>query len=245
MLKIKTLIVDDEPHAIEIIERYIKLIPEIELVGKCNNAIQAFQQLQRHGVNLLFLDVKMPGLLGTDLIRSLKDPPSVIFTTAYTEYALEGYDLNVVDYLLKPIPLERFLRAVDKVFAFYKMNAPLAKSDPGMATKETFLYFRMDRKMVKVNAGDIFWIESQKDYIRVVLKDREIISKQKISTVNELLPDNKFVRIHRSYIVSIDKIDSYLHDTVEIMGCELPVGRHFKEEFNRKMNPDNLDMNDL
>jgi len=245
MLKIKTLIVDDEPHAIEIIERYIGLIPEIELVGKCNNAIQAFQELQRQEVNLVFLDIKMPGLLGTDLIRSMKDLPRVIFTTAYSEYALEGYDLDVVDYLLKPIPLDRFLRAMDKVFTYYKMNASLTKPDQGIAAKETFLYFRMERKMVKVNAGDIFWIESQKDYIKVRLKDREIISKQKISTVNELLPEDKFVRIHRSFIVSVDKIDSYLHDTVEILGRELPVGRHFKEEFNRKMNPGNLDMNDL
>lgn len=239
MLKIKTLIVDDEPHAVEIIERYIGLIPEIELVGKCNNAIQAFQQMQREEINLLFLDIKMPGLLGTDLIRSMKEPPRVIFTTAYSEYALEGYDLNVIDYLLKPIPLDRFLRAVDKVFAHYKMNTSLVKPDQRGAAKETFLYFRMERKMVKVNASDIFWIESQKDYIKVMLKDREIISKQKISTVNELLPDDKFVRIHRSFIVAIDKIDGYLHDTVEILGRELPVGRHFKEEFSRKMNSGN------
>jgi DNA-binding LytR/AlgR family response regulator len=237
MLKIKTLIVDDEPHAIEIIERYIGLIPEIELVGKCNNAIQAFQELQRQKVDLLFLDVKMPGLLGTDLIRSLQQPPGVIFTTAYAEYALEGYDLNIIDYLLKPVPLERFLKAVDKVFAFYKMNPSTAKPQQVPASKDTFLYFRMDRKMIKVNASDIYWIESQKDYIKVKLKDREITSKQKISTVSELLPDDKFVRIHRSFIVAIDKIESYLHDTVEIMGRELPVGRHFKEEFNLKMNP--------
>ena len=238
MLKIKTLIVDDEPHAIEIIEKYIALIPEIELTGKCSNAIQAFQQLQREEINLLFLDIKMPGLLGTDLIRSLKAPPRVIFTTAYSEYALEGYDLNVIDYLLKPIPLERFLKAIDKVFAYYKMNPSFIKPDAAIATKESYLYFRMERKMVKVNAADIFWIESQKDYIKVVLKDREILSKQKISTVNELLPEDKFVRIHRSFIVAVDKIDGYLHDTVEILGQELPVGRNYKEAFSRKMNSD-------
>lgn len=243
MLKIKTLIVDDEPHAIEIIEKYIELIPEIELVGKCNNAIQAFQQLQRHEINLLFLDIKMPGLLGTDLIRSLKTPPRVIFTTAYSEYALEGYDLNVIDYLLKPIPLERFLKAIDKVFAYYKMDTSFTKPDQVAAPKETFLYFRMERKMVKVNTNDIYWIESQKDYIKVVLKDREIISKQKISTVNELLPEEKFIRIHRSFIVSIDKIEGYLHDTVEILSRELPVGRHYKDDFNRKMSSGGAHMN--
>ena len=233
------MIVDDEPHAIEVIEKYIELIPEIELAGKCSNAIQAFQQLQREEINLLFLDIKMPGLLGTDLIRSLKEPPRVIFTTAYSEYALEGYDLNVIDYLLKPIPLERFLKAIDKVFTYYKMSSSFTTQELPAAAKETFLYFRMERKMVKVNTSDIYWIESQKDYIKVVLKDREIISKQKISTVCELLPDEKFVRIHRSFIVAIDKIDSYLHDTVEIQGKELPVGRHYKEEFNQKMNSGN------
>lgn len=235
MLKIKTLIVDDEPHAIGIIEQYIALIPEIALVGKCGNAIQGFQQLQRQEVNLLFLDIKMPGLLGTDLIRSLKEPPRVIFTTAYPEYALEGYDLNVVDYLLKPIPLERFLKAIDKVFAYYKMDTPVIKPAAETVARESFLYFRTERKMVKINACDIYWIESQKDYIRVVLKDREIMSKQKISTVYELLPEGKFVRIHRSFIVAIGKIESYLHDTVEVLGQELPLGRHYKEAFNRVM----------
>ncbi len=233
-MRIRTLIVDDEPHAIEIIERYIVHIPEIELMGKCNNAIQAFQQLQRNAVDLLFLDVKMPGLLGTDLIRSLKEPPLVIFTTAYPDYAIEGYDLNVLDYLLKPIPFERFLKAIDKVFAHYKINA-MPVSLPAPTPKEAFLYFRVDRKMVKVNAEDIYWIESQKDYIKVVLKDKEILSKQKISTVEELLPEEKFVRIHRSFIVALNKIESYLVDTVEVLGQELPVGRHYKEEFNRKV----------
>jgi len=235
MLKIKTLIVDDEPHAIGIIEKYIALIPEITLVGICSNAIQAFQQLQREEIDLLFLDIKMPGLLGTDLIRSLKEPPRVIFTTAYSEYALEGYDLNVVDYLLKPIPLERFLKAMDKVFAYYKINPSFTRPDTAVANKETYLYFRMERKMIKVNTDDIYWIESQKDYIKVVLKDREIISKQKISTVHELLPEERFVRIHRSFIVAMDKIDGYLHDTVEILGQELPVGRNYKETFSRRM----------
>lgn len=234
-MKIRTLIVDDEPHAIEIIERYIGHIPEIELVARCGNGIQAFQQLQQHPVDLLFLDVKMPGLLGTDLIRSLKVPPLVIFTTAYPDYAIEGYDLNVLDYLLKPIAFERFLKAIDKVFAYYKINAAERVLLPAPAPKEAFLYFRADRKMVKVNTEDIYWIESQKDYIKVVLKDKEILSKQKISTVEELLPEDKFVRIHRSFIVALNKIESYLVDTVEVLGQELPVGRHYKDEFNKKV----------
>lgn len=234
-MKIRTLIVDDEPHAIGIIERYIAHIPEITLVASCSNAIQAFQYLQQQAIDLIFLDVKMPGLLGTDLIRSLKQPPSVILTTAYTDYAIEGYDLNVMDYLLKPIPFERFLKAIDKVFTHYKIQAPANSEIAVPARKEHFLYFRVDRKMVKVNTEDIYWIESQKDYIKVVLKDREILSKQKISTVEELLPEDKFVRIHRSFIVAIDKIESYLVDTVDVLGQELPIGRHYREEFNKQV----------
>lgn len=234
-MKIRTLIVDDEPHAIGIIERYIAHIPEIVLVASCSNAIQAFQYLQQQPIDLMFLDVKMPGLLGTDLIRSLKQPPRVILTTAYTDYAIEGYDLNVMDYLLKPIPFERFLKAVDKVFSHYKIQAPEKQETAAPAKKESFLYFRVDRKMVKVNTEDIYWIESQKDYIKVVLKDREILSKQKISTVEELLPEDKFVRVHRSFIVAINKIESYLVDTVDVLGQELPIGRHYRDEFNKKV----------
>lgn len=121
-MKIKALIVDDEPHAVEIIQKYIKDFSQVELVAKCNNAVQAFQILQQNKIDLVFLDIKMPGLLGTDLIRSLNNPPKIIFTTAYQDYALEGFDLNAVDYLLKPIPFDRFLKAMDKVFDLYKLQ---------------------------------------------------------------------------------------------------------------------------
>jgi len=236
-MKIKTMIVDDEPHAIEIIEKYIENFSELEIIAKCNNAIQAFQVIQQQKIDLVFLDVKMPGLNGTDFIRSLKNPPKVIFTTAYQDYALDGFDLNAVDYLLKPIAFDRFLKAMDKVFALQKgvpQKISIAEK-PADQKSDIFLYLRIDRKMVKVNVADIYWIESLKDYIKVVLKDKVLISKQKISLLEELLPEDKFVRIHRSFIVALPKIESFHSYSVEVLGKELPIGRNYKAECHKRL----------
>jgi len=236
-MKIKTLIVDDEPHAIEVIEQYVQHFPELEVVATCTNAIQAFQLLQQSKVDLMFLDIKMPGLIGTDLIRSLKHPPKVVFTTAYQEYALEGFELNAVDYLLKPVSFNRFLKAVDKVFELYKINPDktMVAAQPSKASDNVFLYLRVERKMVKINVDDIYWIESLKDYVKVVLKEKVLISKQKISLLKELLPEDNFLQIHRSFIVAIDKIDSYNAYSIELLGKELPIGRNYKAESHKKL----------
>jgi len=236
-MKIKTLIVDDEPHALEIIEKYIANFPELELVAKCNNAVQAFQELQKNAIDLLFLDIKMPGLLGTDLVRTLKNPPRIIFTTAYQDYALEGFDLNAVDYLLKPIPFDRFLKAMDKVFNGYRpehLPAPVPAPAPEVKN-DNYLYLRVERKMVKINVNDIYWVESLKDYIKVALADKTYVSKQKISVLEELLPEDRFVRIHRSFIVSVEKVQSYHSFAIEILGRELPIGRNYKDDFRKRL----------
>jgi len=235
-MKIKTLIVDDEPHAIEVIETYVGNFPELELIATCNSAIEAFQILQKDNIDLLFLDIKMPGLLGTDLIRTLKNPPKVIFTTAYQDYALEGFDLNAVDYLLKPIPFNRFLRAMDKVFGGYKPSQQQIVQVPAEQNRmENFIYLRVDRKTVKINVRDIYWLESLKDYIKVVLADRILVSKQKISVLAELLPEELFLRIHRSFIVAVDKIESYHSYAIDILGKELPIGRNYKDECRKRL----------
>lgn len=229
--------VDDEPHAIEVLDNYLGNFSEIEIVARCRDAIQAFQILQQQKIDLMFLDVKMPGLKGTDLLRSLKNPPKVIFTTAYQEYAVEGFDLNAVDYLLKPIPFERFLQAMDKVFSGFNINdnrpVSIAEKIP-VSNTDIYLYLKVDRKIVKVNVDDIFWIESLRDYIKVVLKEKVLISKQKISLLEELLPEDKFLRVHRSFIVSVPKIESYHAHKVEIAGKELPIGRNFKTDCQRR-----------
>ncbi len=236
-MKIKTIVVDDEPFAIEVIENYLANFPEITLVATCMNAIEAFQMLQKNKVDLLFLDVKMPGLSGTELLRSLKNPPKVIFTTAFQDYAVEGFELNAIDYLMKPIPFDRFLKAMDKVFEQFKLQQSVVQqveAAPLGRSAENYLYLRVDRKMIKVNVNDIYWIESLKDYIKVVLKEKVLISKQKISLLDDLLPEDKFVRIHRSFIVSLDKVESYHSYSVEINGKELPIGRHYKAECQRR-----------
>ncbi|WP_138481178.1 LytR/AlgR family response regulator transcription factor [Dyadobacter bucti] len=235
-MKLRAILVDDEPHAIEVLDNYLGNFSEIEVIARCRNAIQAFQILQQNKIDLMFLDVKMPGLKGTDLLRSLTTPPKVIFTTAYEDYALAGFDLNAVDYLLKPIPFERFLRAMDKVFGSMDVGrrSEIVPEKPYISNQDVFLYLKVDRKMVKVNVKDIFWVESLRDYIKVVLKDKVLISKHKISLLEELLPEDGFVRVHRSFIVSVDKIESYHSHKIEIAGKELPIGRNFRNECQRR-----------
>ncbi|WP_410222329.1 LytR/AlgR family response regulator transcription factor [Pedobacter sp.] len=229
-MKIRTIIVDDEPHAIEVIEKYLENFQEISLVAKCRDGINAFHVLQQHTIDLMFLDVKMPGITGVELLKSLKNPPKVIFTTAYSDYAIEGFELDAVDYLLKPIALNRFLKAMDKVLASMgaRQQIMLAKETAVISDVNKFLFLRVDRKTVKVNVKDIYWIESVKDYVKVILEDKVLLSKQKISVLEDLLPEEQFCRIHKSFIISIDKVDAYYSYAVEIMGKQLPIGRNYK-----------------
>jgi DNA-binding LytR/AlgR family response regulator len=238
-MNIRTLIVDDEPHAIEVIERYAANVPEIDVVATSSNAIKAFQLLQSMQVDLIFLDIKMPGLSGTDLVRSLKTPPMVVFTTAYPEHAMDGFELDVVDYLLKPIPLPRFLRAVDKILVTFKGSRPTLPVEPDAELpREHYLYLRVDRRYVKVNTDKIQWIESVKDYLKVVTANEVFISKQKISLAERLLPSGKFMRIHRSFIVPLDKVDRLHANHVLIDGHQIPIGRNYKESCFQQFLPD-------
>ncbi|MEI9943716.1 MAG: LytTR family DNA-binding domain-containing protein [Chitinophagaceae bacterium] len=226
---IKCLIVDDEPPAREIIRRYIKQVPTLELMGECENAIQAFTFLHQQQVDLMFLDIRMPQLNGNDFLKTLKNPPKVIFTTAYSEYALEGYELDVIDYLMKPIPFDRFLKAVNKA---YHQVAFKPDSDAAIDKKknDSFVYFRADRKMVKVMLEDILYIESMKDYIKIVTENGTIITKQSISSVEAMLPEKEFIRTHRSFIVSALHIKSFTSELIEIHDTEIPIGKLFRNE---------------
>lgn len=231
------MIVDDEPLAIEVIESYLKNFNDVEIIARCNDGIQAFNSLQHQKADLIFLDIKMPGLNGNELLKSLKNPPKVIFTTAYHDFAVEGFELNALDYLLKPISFDRFLKAMDKVYEFYGFNTHQSIHTESIPLRNTnvFLYLKVDRKMVKIDVKDILWIESQKDYIKVMLTDRILISKQKISLLEELLPEEEFLRIHRSFIVSVNKVDSYNASAVEIAGKEFTIGRSYKHDCQRRL----------
>ena len=237
---IKTLIADDEPHAIDILRRYVANIPELEVVATCNNAIKAFQVMQNNKIDLLFVDIKMPGLSGTDLVRSLKTPPMIVFTTAYQEYAVDGFDLNAIDYLLKPISLKRFLQSVDKVMHFINGNPAietLKRSAPPKPPVDHFLYVRVDRRLIKINTKDILWIESIKDYIKVITPKEIFHTKQKISVTEKLLPIGEFMRIHRSFIIPVHKTEGYHPNHVMIGGNKIPIGRNYKLACARRFNP--------
>lgn len=225
---IRCLIVDDEPPARAILHRYIEQVPMLQLVGECSNAIEAFSFLQQHTVDLMFLDIHMPQLKGNDFLRTLKSPPKVIFTTAFSEYALEGYDLDVVDYLMKPIPFDRFLKAVNKTFQLVSTKHENVIHEE--KKNESFVYFRADRKMIKVMLSDILYIESMKDYVKVVTDKETIITKQSISSVEAMLPEKEFIRTHRSFIVSLSKIKSFTSELIEIDKTEIPIGKLFKNE---------------
>jgi len=236
--KIRCLVIDDEPPAREILKQHIAGVEALELSGTCSNAVEAISFLKEHPVDLMFLDIQMPQLLGTNFIRTLKNAPKVIFTTAYRKYAIEGFELDAVDYILKPISFERFLKAVNKVLQLNFSTEHLlpATSDKNTEAANSFLYFRADRKMVKVFFRDILFIEALKDYIKIVTVSKTIVTKYVLSTLEEMLPSTEFLRIHKSYIVSIGKIESYNADSIQIAKHELPVGRLYKFDVSRILN---------
>jgi len=229
--KIICLAVDDEPPALEIIKKYISSVHALELAGTCADAIDAINFLQSKPVDLIFLDIKMPELLGTDFIRSLKNPPKVIFTTAYRKYALQGFELDAVDFLLKPISFERFLKAVNKIMhTSIDENKSEEESQNKHSTSPRYITLRSDRKMIKVALEDILYIESLKDYIKVITSANTIITKQTISSIEGMLPTDMFIRIHRSYIVSMSKIESYNNEMIWVAKQELPISRMYRHE---------------
>ncbi|SIR08989.1 LytR/AlgR family response regulator transcription factor [Pontibacter lucknowensis] len=242
-MKLRCLIVDDEPLALDVLETFVERLDNLELVCRCSNAVEAYNCLQNEHIDLMFLDIQMPKLTGIDFLKSLPNPPKVIFTTAYRDYALDSYELNAVDYLLKPIAFDRFLKAMAKVTPAEPKGiatpiSGIAQTEPDY--KEAFIYLKADKKMVKVMLADILYIESLKDYIRVKTDTKEIISYQKISFLEEKLPTDKFLRIHRSFIISLDKVQAFSATTVEVGKAEIPIGRLYKNEVLQVLGQNNL-----
>lgn len=227
--KIRCLLVDDEPPALEVLETYINSIENLEIVGQCHDAIQAFNILQSTQVDLMFLDIKMPQLLGVDFLKTLKNPPSVIFTTAYRDYALEAFELEAIDFLLKPISFERFFKTVTKIM---KLHNPILEPKNFQENVEAFLYFRVDRRMVKVLTNQILFIESLKDYVKIFINEppKTLVVKQTLTSIEEMLSETNFIRIHRSFIVAVDKIKAFTHIHIHVAGHELPIGRLYSHK---------------
>jgi DNA-binding LytR/AlgR family response regulator len=227
-MSLRCIIVDDEPLAIEILESYVAKVDQLQLVSTFRNAVSAFTFLQQNQVDLIFLDIQMPKLSGIDFLKTLKDPPKVIFTTAFRDYAIQGFELEIVDYLLKPIPFDRFLKAVAKVLHQPSTPSPAPQKHDGLG--DNYVYFKVDKKMIKTKMADVLYIESIKDYVKVKTQEKEIVTQQKISYLEESLPREQFLRIHRSFIVNLEKIDAYSATDVEIGKHSIPIGRNYKND---------------
>ncbi len=235
---INAIIVDDEPLALDILESYIEKIPNINLLQRCGSAVEAFEIVRSGGVDLMFLDIQMPQMTGIEFLKSLKNPPLVVFTTAYSEYALDGYDLNVLDYLLKPIPFDRFMTAVNKAL---DQLEPAETSTAPAADDKDFIFVKSDKKLVKVRYADILYIEGLKDYVIIRMTGgNRVITLQTMKSLEEKMPDDKFKRTHRSYIVALDKIEAVIGNMVEIEKKHLPIGKNYREDLLRIVNENRL-----
>ena len=224
MSKIKCIVIEDEPFAVKVLSDYILQVPFLELQGTFKNAMLAIEYLRDNTTELIFLDIHLPKLKGMAFLKTLSHPPSVIITTAYHQYAVEGFDLNVTDYLLKPFSFERFLVAVNKVKT---AQSEIQKSNEGEEKKD-FIFLNVQKKKVKILFSEIVYIESQREYIKIITTKKEYISKMSTHEIEGLLPANLFKRIHRSFIVSITKIESYTAEMVEVNGVSIPIGRDYR-----------------
>lgn len=231
------LIIDDEPIAIRVIKNHLSAFADFAVVAECSNALEAMSVLTKENIDLMFCDIQMPQITGVDFVRTLSHPPKVIFTTAYRDYAIEAFELNVIDYLLKPISFERFTKAINNFLELESMkNGQVQKNDSDKNPSKEFIFLKADKKHYKVDLCDIFYFESLGDYVIVFTSEKKIVTKEKISTLAETLPKNQFLQIHRSYIVSIPKIESVGPGFVEVYKKKLPVGRSFKPEISELLN---------
>jgi DNA-binding LytR/AlgR family response regulator len=233
MLKpFKCLIVDDEPLAIDVIENYLQRFDNIES-SRCENALEAFHILKEEKFDLIFLDIEMPLLNGLDFLSALKEPPPVIITTAYRDYAVEGFEYEVLDYLVKPISFPRFLKAIERSMKSATAGEQVMDTDPG--DDHEYLFVKVDRKFMKIMINEILYIESLKDYVRVTTPSGSVISYQSLTAFTERLPPGKFLRIHRSFTIGIDKVDSIENNCVEINGKQIPISREHRQEVLKKI----------
>jgi len=234
-MKIRSLIIDDEPLAQRVIEKYAQDIPFLEIAGKCNQAVEAIEILHQKQIDLLFLDINMPKLSGIDFLKTMKHPPLVIITTAYAEFALEGYELDVVDYLMKPFAFDRFVKAVHKVQDILEVKmAPEEQSGSSdYAPEEQFIFVKSGKKTFKVNLNDLMYVEALGDYVKIYTHERMIVSYQSLKNIESILPSNRFPRVHKSYLISLSKVELIEGNQVRIGDKFIPIGSNYKMEFEK------------
>ena len=233
----KCIIVEDEPLAKELLARYVNNVSSLQLAGEFSTALDALTFLQQNEVDVIFLDIQMPHLSGIEFAKALRNPPYIIFTTAFSEYAVQGFDLDAIDYLLKPIQFERFLKAVNKLFQQSGMKLQQQGSVENVSGKnQSYLYFRVDRKMVKVMLDEILYVEGMGNYVKIVTTTDSIITKNTITAMEAMLARNTFLRIHKSFIVSKKKIKSFDGELIQIGSSELPIGKLYKNSVLNTLN---------
>lgn len=249
MTKLKCIAVDDEPLALDIIEDYVSKVPFLELVKRTENAIEALQMVQAGGVDIVFLDIQMPELTGIQFLKIASGKADFILTTAYSQYALESYDLNVSDYLLKPIAFDRFYKAVEKVHHKTKVSAPVetiqsfiapAAAAPPVSPVQDFIFVKTEHKIQKIELDDILYIEGLKDYISIFTRTERVITLQNMKKMDETLPKGQFIRVHKSYIIALDKIESIERSRITIGDKTIPIGDTYRDEFFRHIDNKNI-----
>ena len=231
---IPCIIVDDEPIAREILENHLQKIDAITIVASCKNAMEAFNSINSNKIDLIFLDINMPEISGLSFAKSINKNIKIIFTTAYREYAVDGFDLKAVDYLLKPISFERLLQAVNK-YLNENLTIITESNNDLINHKSNFIFVRSDRKMIKINFSEVSYIESFGDYLKIHLHGKTIVTRETITSIEAKLPKNDFLRIHRSFIVSINKIDSFTNEFVEVNKKAIPISRSYKKEVIQRL----------
>ena len=233
----RCIAVDDESLALDLLEDNIRKVPFLTLVKRCKNAFEAHEAVMKENIDLMFLDIQMPGISGVQFLQSITNPPLVIFITAYEQFALQGFKLDVVDYLLKPVSFDRFLKAVNKAHEFFNL-----KNLPPTKASNEFLFVNSEYNLVKVNIRDIIYIEGLKDYIKIFIQNatRPIITRLSMKSIEEKLPSDRFVRVHKSFIVSIDKIISIRKGKISINNVHVPISDHYKENLYRFIDPKSL-----
>jgi DNA-binding LytR/AlgR family response regulator len=223
-MSIKCIIIDDENLAIQVIQEHLTQFDNFEVVGAINNPLKAYPILEQTRVDVIFLDINMPEMSGFDFIENLSYKPLIVITTAYREYAVKGFELNILDYLVKPIPFNRFLKTVNKIY--HEMHLGESRSDATIKN-EPHIFLKVNKKLVKVNLNDILFIESLKDYIKVITKLGDYVVHKSLTAITEELPQSSFIRVHRSYTISINKISALEGNNIEIANRKIPIGRNY------------------
>jgi DNA-binding LytR/AlgR family response regulator len=230
-MKIKCVIIDDEPLAIKVVENHLKEFQNFEVIETFNNPIEALSLLEKGNVDALFLDINMPKMNGLDFAKTLNSKMNVVITSAYREYAVESFDLNVLDYLVKPIPFNRFLKTINKITQQVYLQKGIQKEED--SSNESFIFLKVDKKLIKIKFEDILYVESLKDYIKVFTTSGNYLVHKSLTSMTEELPDSNFIRIHRSYTIAIDKVKSVEGNLVEIATTKIPIGRKYVNHAKR------------